>query len=170
MKARASADATLCSLTKTWRASLLAPSVALACSLMPRFVREILTITALTILGAAFSLCSGLAPLPWAEQELAPGEIQLIDARALDVLWVDARSKADFDAGHIPEAICLNDEHWETGVVELMGTWLMNPRTIIVYCGTESCDASKLIADRLRESLPDAEIYSLKGGWNAWVQ
>jgi rhodanese-related sulfurtransferase len=137
---------------------------------MPRFLREILIITALTILGAAFSLCSGLAPLPWAEQELAPGEIQLIDARALDVLWVDARSKADFDAGHIPEAICLNDEHWETGVVELMGTWLMNPRTIIVYCGSESCDVSKLIADRLRESLPDAEIYSLKGGWNAWVQ
>jgi 3-mercaptopyruvate sulfurtransferase SseA len=51
-----------------------------------------------------------------------------------------------------------------------MGTWLMNPRTIIVYCGSESCATSKLIADRLRESLPDAEIYSLKGGWNAWVQ
>jgi hypothetical protein len=39
-----------------------------------------------------------------------------------------------------------------------------------VYCGSESCGTSKRIAERLRESLPDAEIYSLKGGWDAWVQ
>jgi rhodanese-related sulfurtransferase len=137
---------------------------------MPRYFRELSIIALLTGIGVAFSLFSGLAPLPWAEPELAPGEIQLVDARALDVLWVDARSEDDFNADHIPEAILLNDDYWETGIVELMGAWLMNPRTIIVYCGSESCGTSKRIADRLREALPDAEIYSLKGGWDAWVQ
>jgi len=52
--------------------------------------------------------------------------------------------------------------------MELMGAWLPAPRPIIVYCGSESCGTSKRIAERLREALPDAEIYSLKGGWDAW--
>lgn len=137
---------------------------------MPRFLREILIIATLTILGAAFSLCSGLAPLPWAEPELAAGEIRLVDARALEVLWIDARSETDFETDHISGAILLNEDNWETGIVELMGAWLMQPTPIVVYCGSESCGTSKRIADRLREALPDAEIYSLKGGWDAWVQ
>lgn len=137
---------------------------------MPRFLREILIITALTALGVAFSLFSGLAPLPWAEPTLAAGEIRLVDARALEVLWLDARSEEDYRAEHIPEAICLNEDNWETGLMELMGEWLTQPRPIIVYCGSESCGTSKRIADRLREALPDAEIYSLKGGWDAWVR
>ena len=135
---------------------------------MPRFLREILIITALTLLGVAFSLCSGLAPLPWAEPVLAAGEIRLVDARALEVLWIDARSGADFETSHIPEAISLNEDNWETGIVDLMGAWLTAPRPIVVYCGSESCGTSKRIAERLREALPDAEIYSLKGGWDAW--
>lgn len=127
-------------------------------------------IAALTVLGAAFSLCSGLAPLPWAKPVLAAGEIRLVDARALDVLWIDARSEDDYLDDHIPEAILLNEAHWETGIVELMGAWLMQPSPIVVYCGSENCGTSKRIADRLREALPDAEIYSLKGGWDAWVR
>lgn len=137
---------------------------------MPRFLREILIIATLTVLGAAFSLCSGLGPLPWAEPELAAGEIRLVDARALEVLWIDARSEDDYHNDHIPGAILLKEDNWETGIVELMGAWLMQPTPIVVYCGSESCGTSKRIADRLREALPDAEIYSLKGGWDAWVQ
>jgi len=137
---------------------------------MSRYIRELSIIALLTGIGVAFSLFNGIAPLPWAEPELAPGEIQLVDARALDVLWVDARSEDEFNADHIPEAILLQEENWDTGIVELMGAWLMNPRTIIVYCGSESCGTSKRIADRLREALPDAEIYNLKGGWDVWVQ
>ncbi len=137
---------------------------------MPRFFQEILIITTLTVLGAAFSLSSGLAPLPWAEPTLAAGEIRLVDARALEVLWLDARSEDDYHSEHIPNAILLNEGNWETGIIELMGTWLTHPRPIVVYCGSASCDASKRIADRLREALPDAEIYTLKGGWDAWLQ
>ncbi|KRP37509.1 MAG: hypothetical protein ABS34_02550 [Opitutaceae bacterium BACL24 MAG-120322-bin51] len=137
---------------------------------MPRFFREILIITALTALGAAFSLYSGLAPLPWTAPELAAGEIRLTDARALQVIWIDARSEADYRTEHIPAAICVNDDYWETGIIELMDAWLTQPRPIVVYCGSERCDTSKRIADRLREALPDAEIYSLKGGWDAWLR
>lgn len=137
---------------------------------MPRCLREFSIIAVLTCLGAVFSLLSGLAPLPWAEPELEAGEIRVIDARALDVLWLDARSEADYTTGHIPESILLNESNWETGIVELMGAWLTQPRPIVVYCGSASCGTSKRIAERLREALPDAEVYSLKGGWDAWAK
>jgi rhodanese-related sulfurtransferase len=137
---------------------------------MARFFREISCIIALTLLGAAFSLFSGLASPPWAEAELAAGEIRPTDARALQVIWIDARSAADYRTEHIPAAIYLNQEHWETGIIELMNAWLTQPRPIVVYCGSAGCGTSKRIAERLREALPDAEIYSLKGGWDAWLR
>ena len=137
---------------------------------MARFFREISCIIALTLLGAAFSLLSGLASPPWAKAELAAGEIRRTDARALQVIWIDARSAADYRTEHIPAAIYLNQEHWETGIIELMDAWLTQPRPIVVYCGSAGCGTSKRIAERLREALPDAEIYSLKGGWDAWLR
>jgi len=135
---------------------------------MARFFQEILFIIALTLLGAVFSLFSGLAPRPWAPPELAAGEIRPNDARALQVIWIDARSEADYDSAHIPAALYFNEDHWDTGILELMDAWLTQPRPIVVYCGSEYCGTSKRIAERLREALPDAEIYSLKGGWDAW--
>ena len=125
---------------------------------MARFFREISFIIALTLLGVAFSLFSELAPLPWAEPGLAAGEIRPADARALQVIWIDARDEADYHAEHI------------TGIIQLMETWLTHPRPIVVYCGSQRCGTSKRIAERLRKALPDAEVYSLKGGWDAWLQ
>ena len=51
-----------------------------------------------------------------------------------------------------------------------MNIWLIQPRPIVVYCKGEDCGTSKRIAERLRKSLPDAEIYSLKGGDTAWQE
>lgn len=135
---------------------------------MPWPFRELFIITALTCLGAGFSLFSGRAALPWGEPELAAGEIRVEDARVLDLVWIDARSEADYEAGHIPGAIRLNEDNWDAAIFGLMAEWLDNPRPIVVYCESESCGTSKRVAERLRADLADAEIYSLHGGWNAW--
>jgi len=135
---------------------------------MPSIFKEFLIIAVLTSIGAAYSLVGGLAPLPWSEPELEAGEIRLADAEALEVIWLDARSLAEFKADHIPEAIHFDEADWDYGLMQLMETWLMQPRPIVVYCGSESCGTSQRVAERLRDALPDAEIYSLKGGWDAW--
>lgn len=137
---------------------------------MSSFLKEFLIIATLTCCGAAFSLSSGLAPLPWAEPELTAGEIHTEDARVLDALWIDARSESDYQRDHIPEAIRLTEDNWDEGIFLLMEAWLSAPRPIIVYCGSQSCGTSKRIAEQLREALPQAEVYSLHGGWDAWVQ
>jgi len=135
---------------------------------MPSLSREFLLIILLTLTGAAYSLVSGLAPLPWAEPELEAGEIWLADAQALDPIWLDARPIAEFEEAHIPGALFFDENDWDTGLIELMNAWLMQPRPIVIYCGSESCGTSRRIAERMREAMPDAEIYSLKGGWDAW--
>jgi rhodanese-related sulfurtransferase len=137
---------------------------------MSRLVRELSIIALLTGLGALFSLYSGLAPLPWVEPELPAGAIRQEDARVLDVLWIDARSEDAYQHGHIPEAIQLNEDNWDDGIVTLMNAWLGKPRPIVVYCGSAGCGTSQRVADRLRDALPAAEIYTLHGGWDAWVQ
>ncbi|MDQ8196151.1 rhodanese-like domain-containing protein [Coraliomargarita sp. SDUM461004] len=135
---------------------------------MASLFKEFLTIGTLTLIGAIYSLVGGLAPRPWAEPELAAGEIYLDDAQALNVIWLDARTYAEYETDHIPNALFFDEGEWDTGLISLMDAWLMQPRPIVVYCSSESCGTSQRIAEGLRKALPEAEIYSLKGGWDAW--
>lgn len=132
---------------------------------MPTLIKEIVIIAMLVCTGSFYSTYSGLSPLPWAEAELAAGEILMIDAKVINPIWVDARDEADYAVDHITDALSLNESNWDTGIIELMGTWLETPRPIVIYCSSESCGTSKRIAERLRNELSDAEIYSLHGGW-----
>ena len=94
----------------------------------------------------------------------------MADAQTLSAIWVDVRALEEFKESHLPGALFFDESDWDTGLLKLMNTWLMQPRPIVIYCGTEACDTSKWIAERLRKSLPDAEIYSLKGGSVAWQE
>ena len=133
-------------------------------------LRELCIILLLTVIGIAYSLVGGLSPLAGAEPELQAGEIYLADAQALNAIWVDARTIKEFEESHLPGALFFHESDWDTGLLELMDTWLMQPRPIVIYCGAEACDTSKRIAKRLRKSLPEAEIYSLRGGDTAWQE
>lgn len=133
-------------------------------------LRELCIVLLLTAIGIAYSLVGGLSPQPGAELELQAGEIYLADAQALNAIWVDVRTVEEFEESHLPGALFFDESDWDTGLLELMNTWLIQPRPIVIYCGAEACDTSKRIAERLRKSLPEAEIYSLKGDSVAWQE
>ena len=133
-------------------------------------LREFIVIALLVALGSTYSLTSGLAPLPWAEPELDAGEIRLEDARALNVIWVDARDESDFAEGHAPDAVFYDEADSGNSMANILERWLIDPRVIIVYCADEGCGTSKKVAEKLRANIADAEIYSLKGGWSAWSE
>lgn len=129
-------------------------------------IREFLLIGMVVCIGSAYSLLSGLAPQPWVPPELAPGEIRLADTSALEVIWLDARSAEAYAESHLPGAFWFDLDNWDEGLIHTAEQWLENPRVIVVYCSSESCSTSREVAEQLRLELPDAEIYSLKGGWN----
>ena len=137
---------------------------------MDSMLREFCIIILLTVIGIAYSLVGGRSPLLGTESELEAGEIYLSDAQALNAIWVDARAIKEFEESHLPATLFFDESDWDTGLFELMNTWLLQPRPIVIYCGTEACGTSKRIAERLRKSLPDAEIYSLKGGSATWQE
>ena len=129
-------------------------------------VREFGFIVLFTCIGSLYSLMSGLAPKPWVQPDIAPGEIRYEDAAALDVLWVDARSQTAYHENHIDGALWFDLENWDESLIAVTEQWLIGPRPIVIYCSSESCSTSREVADQLRSDLPEAEIYSLKGGWN----
>ena len=133
-------------------------------------LRELCIILLLTVIGIAYSLVGGLSPQPGAEPELQAGEIYLADAQALNAIWVDARTIKEFEESHLPGALFFDESDWDTELLELMNIWFIQPRPIVIYCGSETCETSKRIAERLRKSLPNGEIYSLKGGSTAWQE
>lgn len=133
---------------------------------MRTLFREFLILCGLVALGVSYSLWSGMADAPWSPAEIAAGEIRQVDARALDAFWIDARSDEDYAAAHLPEALSLNPENWDLQIMNVIGAWLEQPRPIIVYCQPGECGTSREIADRLRENLADAEIYTLLEGWS----
>ena len=134
-----------------------------------RGLREFIIIILLAALPAAVS---GHLQLEWRgapQPELQPDEVRPGTARmwGSHVLWVDARSRERYDAGHVHGAILLNEDHWEELVPAFLDAW--DPeKTIVVYCDGGKCDASRAVATRLRDELKLESVYVLQGGWTAW--
>lgn len=82
------------------------------------------------------------------------------------ILWVDARTEAEYQRGHIEGAVWFYNHDIDTGVDQLLEKW--NPGDIlIVYCSSIRCDSSTELAVRLRKAgFP--EVYVLEGGWKEW--
>lgn len=103
--------------------------------------------------------------------EPAPDRLELatiLAAPALaNALWIDARPAADFAAGHIPGALLLNEDDWDTGFNALIERW-DGAQSLLVYCGGQDCHASEAVARRLRRELGTEDAFVLEGGWDAW--
>ena len=98
-----------------------------------------------------------------------PDEITLTAARAHHgpLLWIDARTDAEFSRDHIPEALPLNADHWDAQVAQVLRIWQPGTR-VIVYCSQSGCGASRNVADRLRRDYRLPDVWVLRGGWAAW--
>lgn len=135
--------------------------------MIARVLRQLAAILGLALLPA---LVSGAIQLQWnAEEPLEKGEVKLetVQTWGERVLWVDARSKAKYDEEHIPGALPLNEDNWNTLLPHFLDAW--DPDVpVVVYCDGGSCELSKAVADRLHRELKIEKVFVLKGGWSAW--
>lgn len=120
----------------------------------------------ITIVAAAFT--AWLRPPP---PDDGVSELTLAQTRATfaneKILWVDARPSAAFATEHIPNAVWLAEDAWEDGLPGFVEAWSPD-RPVIVYCGSESCGASRSVARRLKRELGVSRAFYLKGGWQTW--
>ena len=82
------------------------------------------------------------------------------------VVWIDARSRANFDKSRVKGAYLLNEMEDFYSLLEPIWSEIQNKSDLpfIVYCSSESCLSSRKVAEKLRESVGVSEVYILKGG------
>ena len=122
--------------------------------------------------GAAFAVHlwhPNRPALYFVPQQLEEGEVEL--AKALEwhregrVVWVDARPRVKYEQGHVEGALLLNEQDdFNALLLEVWDTVQNNAdKPFVVYCASETCAASKRVADLLMDrGLPD--VWVLNGG------
>lgn len=98
----------------------------------------------------------------------ARSRITVRSARELTrpVLYVDARSETEYRSGHIPGAVWFDGRSLDQSIDLLLDRWTPGD-ILIVYCSSDSCDASSDLAERLVQAgFTDVQV--LEGGWKAW--
>ena len=85
-----------------------------------------------------------------------------IKARENNLVVVDVRATEDFEKGHIPGAVNLPKDRWDT----LQG--LIRDKTNVVYCYTQQCHLAANACVRFAgRGYP---VMELEGGFEAWQQ
>ena len=124
-------------------------------------------------LGLAWNAGSGrgiaLAGNAFVREGDAILEIEAADARArLDkgALFLDARPRDFYDMGHVPGALPLPEDDFDTSFAPIEDR-LRSHFDIVVYCSGYGCEASHVVARKLAERKIRAAV--LHEGWPAWT-
>ena len=137
----------------------------------PSLVRQALILAALALvpgLGQAIYFrdrVSWRSPIPASEM------VTVTQARAWgeNAIWIDARPDEEFARDHVPGALSLNEDRWNELLPQFLAAWSPEKK-VVVYCGSEGCNASREVARRLRKEAQLPNVFVLEGGWEEWLK
>ena len=139
---------------------------------------QISVLAALTLMASATTyFIHPHAPALYLQSEpVSDGEISVAEARVAmksqGAIFIDARIRAKFDAGHIPGALPLCETESDYAAqLSVVAEALQQgqEKLMIVYCDGKKCQASHKTAETLHgfHPIPD-NVKVLHGGWPAW--
>jgi rhodanese-related sulfurtransferase len=133
------------------------------------FVRQILFLLGLAFLPAIGQAIYYRNIASWYAPPADSAPVTVAEAKNWGdtVLWIDARAETDFDEAHVPGAIRLNEDDWNTLLPGVLSAWSPD-RKVVVYCSRLTCNLSHEVAERLRHEVALKNVYVLKGGWEEW--
>ena len=107
----------------------------------------------------------------WQSPVPASEMVTVAQARAWggNAIWVDARPDLEFEREHVPGAVLLNEDRWNELLPQFLTTWSPEKR-VVVYCSSQSCNASREVARRLRDEAQLKNVFVLQGGWEEWLE
>ena len=134
-------------------------------------MRQALLLAALALLPGIGEAIYFRDKVSWQSPIPASEMVTLTQARAWgeNTIWVDARSDAEFEREHIPGAVLLNEDRWNGLLPQFLTMWSPEKR-VIVYCSSQSCNASREVARRLRDEAQLKNVFVLQGGWEEWLK
>jgi rhodanese-related sulfurtransferase len=86
-----------------------------------------------------------------------------------DVLWVDARSKQEWQRDGVPGSVWISHENFDESLGNA-ATQMLEGKPVIVYCSAVGCDTSKEVANRIKSFQIASELHALHGGWQVLNQ
>lgn len=114
------------------------------------------------------------APALYAIQEpLRADEITMTEVAkrwAGNVIWLDARPRDQYQARHVPGAMILNEQEFDSQLLEILDTLQTANQPVIIYCGGQKCEASRHVREKLLSVVALEDCFVLKGGWPAWLE
>ncbi|HEV2806650.1 MAG TPA: rhodanese-like domain-containing protein [Chthoniobacterales bacterium] len=138
---------------------------------MKSLVRQSALLLAIALVPGAVEALYLRDKIAWQSRVADSDFVEVETARAwgANALWVDARPADEFERGHVPDAVSLNEDRWSEALPQFLGKDWAPDKKIVVYCSAASCNLAEDVARRLRDEakLPN-EIRILKGGWEAW--
>jgi rhodanese-related sulfurtransferase len=134
-------------------------------------LRQALLLIALAFVPAIGEAIYFRNKVSWQSRDLASEMVDLGRAQSwgTTALWVDARPDNEFEQDHVPGAIPLNEDRWNELLPVFLGQWSPEKK-IIVYCSSQSCNASREVARRLRDEAGLKDVFVLQGGWEEWLK
>ena len=91
-----------------------------------------------------------------------PDELNELIKSNEDITIIDVRLPEDYVKGHIPGAINLSKERWDTF------TSLSKDKTNVIYCYSETCHLAAAAAWKFAQQ--GYPVMELEGGFEAWKQ
>ena len=134
-------------------------------------VRQALILAALAFVPALGEALYFRDKVSW-ESPVPASEMVTVDqARAWgdNAIWVDARPDVEFEREHIPGAVPLNEDRWNDLLPSFLAKWSPEKK-VVVYCSSQSCNASREVAHRLRDEAQLKNVFVLQGGWEEWLK
>jgi rhodanese-related sulfurtransferase len=134
-------------------------------------VRQALILFALAFLPGIGQAIYFRDKVSWQSPVPASEMVTVAQARAWgrNAIWVDARPDLEFEREHVPGAVLLNEDRWYELLPQFLTTWSPEKR-VVVYCSSQSCNASREVARRLRDEAQLKNVFVLQGGWEEWLE
>ena len=134
-------------------------------------VRQALILVALAFLPGIGQAIYFRDKVSWQSPVPASEMVTVAQARAWgrNAIWVDARPDVEFEREHVTGAVLLNEDRWNELLPQFLTAWSPEKR-VVVYCSSQSCNASREVARRLRDEAQLKNVFVLKGGWEEWLK
>jgi rhodanese-related sulfurtransferase len=136
-------------------------------------VRQALILVALAFLPGIGQAIYFRDKVSWRLPVPASEMVTVVQARAWgeNAIWIDARPDEEFARDHVPGAVSLNEDRWNELLPQFLAVWSPEKK-IVIYCSSQSCNASREVAHRLRNQAqpPMQNVFVLEGGWEEWLK
>jgi rhodanese-related sulfurtransferase len=131
--------------------------------------RQVLLVAALALLPGLGQAIYFRDKVSWQSPVPASEMVTVAQARAWsgNAIWVDARPDNEFARDHVPGALSLNEDRWNELLPQFLAAWSQEKK-VVVYCSSQSCNASREVARRLRNEAQLKNVFVLEGGWEEW--